>query len=506
MASVSHPRSSEDHRSLVLWFGRAPAPRQLVAHCLQHSLEVKNATGGDVERMCPLARAALFEFPAPESGFETWGMKAIAFCLDHGVQVALVLVLSGGSDLPVMPPQEDLDRYYAAVKALPGRDDRIKALYDNWHRIGLWLHDCPTLPSVNLTTMLEGDLPEDPSARVLLQRAFHDFSALRLIAPPRGKSGAGVWQAEPVGSDRERRALPFFAKIDKRERLTAERSNALIIANGVSKQFHAPLDQGRCVDGHTLALAVYDVVANAIPLRTALPANARGLIVALFEHALGPLRRASSDESLPLVTEFSPGRVKVLRWSDELDESAARARETDAALPLPSELRARAEGFPKMTVRVGTVHGDLHVGNMFAARSEVILIDFGSVTARAPLVGDPACLEVSLTFASAAASTVLPAAVDSDWLREAYRYPLAHTSVAPLSGERAWLAEAVQEIRLRAVSTPREDAAYGFAVACNLLRYASYADNGTLDERALAYELACDLLANVEKEQPSRGK
>jgi hypothetical protein len=116
-------------------------------------------------------------------------------------------------------------------------------------------------------------------------------------------------------------------------------------------------------------------------------------------------------------------------------------------------------------------------------------------------VTDPACLEVSITFAPVEAQDEHSGrgtpATDAEWLRAAYRYPLEPFAVPPKFGREAWVADAVRAVRGAARQLESSAVAYAIAVASYLIRYASYEDSGTLIDRALAYELAANLIRDA---------
>jgi hypothetical protein len=146
----------------------------------------------------------------------------------------------------------------------------------------------------------------------------------------------------------------------------------------------------------------------------------------------------------------------------------------------------------------------------------VLLIDFGSIEFGMPVATDPACLEVSITFAPEEARRELggrtaPSA-DAEWLRGAYRFPLDPFAVPHRYGKESWVAEAVRAIRGVARQLESSTAPFAIATASYLIRFASYCENGSAADRALAYELAARLVlavgahagADTEMEQLSR--
>jgi hypothetical protein len=63
-----------------------------------------------------------------------------------------------------------------------------------------------------------------------------------------------------------------------------------------------------------------------------------------------------------------------------------------------------------------------------------------------------------------------------------------------------WLWDAVRAIRMFGVLAEGDRKAYVLAVAAYLIRFASYADNGSLKMRALAFALATELVEDLESD------
>jgi hypothetical protein len=225
------------------------------------------------------------------------------------------------------------------------------------------------------------------------------------------------------------------------------------------------------------------------------------LVASLFGQTLrGFLSRVHSEKRRlgQLVAEGRPG---VLRWTDDLGEAAKVARARVPALPTPEHLRTLITSAPERPVHLATVHGDLHAGNLFvrANGTDVIIIDYGSVASEAPLVLDPACLEVSLAFPPGDAESVLFADPEAEHtVRSLYRWPLRGGGA--LEGSRSWppqqewLAQAVRAIRMQAFALEPDAEVYGLVLGSYLLRYASFADHASVADRALAYECGCQLV------------
>lgn len=152
-----------------------------------------------------------------------------------------------------------------------------------------------------------------------------------------------------------------------------------------------------------------------------------------------------------------------------------------------------------------------HFGNLFvrANSSDVIMIDYGSVASEAPLVLDPACLEVSLAFPPGHPAALLYAGTPAEqWLRALYRYPLRIAGVPgtvrpPVHGGE-WLTDAVRAIRMQAFALEPDPDVYAMVVGTYLLRYASFGDQASIADRALAYQCGCQLVGSVARPVESR--
>lgn len=499
-------------RRQVLWIGVNPPSDAFKAACRMPKLVLRVVDQGRVSSAASTARALLVEVSHDDPEFPEWGRCVVEEALAHGLVVGFVMP-EDDSELPDLPDPEVILCLHAAVTAVKSDDPRVRVFIRKWDPIVWWAVDHKPGPGANTDLRINGYDVNVPAIITLLQRAFHDLDRISLQPIDGGKSGASVWMVEPDPEDGSARTLPFVAKLHTREKMGRERSNYLLVRNAVPQYLHAPLDEQRCVEGDTLALAVYDLVSRARPFRSALLDVGPGVLVAsLFEHTLGPWLSRTSAVTAPLAAQFDQGGVvPVLRWSEALRELAEVAQETIPGLPDVDALRAQLAHLPCSPFRTTTVHGDLHAGNLLVRgnTSEVVLIDFGSVQSTAPLVSDPACLEVSLTFAgrtvpdSSWPETGSPK-VDAKWLRSVYKYPLEPSAVQVTSGAGAWLGQSVRAIRSQARQHEPEPTAYAVAVAAYLIRYASYDDHGTLADRALAYELACGLIEAVESELVGR--
>lgn len=488
-------------RRLVLWVGGASGP-PLDAHGVLairgYRVEriernaLLDAVTGDVAAVC-------FEVAADVPDVWASAADVARHLLDQGIGVAFAHA-------------EDVDRltFGSAVANVAGQDPaRIRVIYRDWLELARWVAEqLPPEPVGNPKLMITGEVVDDPTARLLLQRAFGDLTGIALRTIEEGKSGAKVWIVTPHPQDRQRRYPPLLAKYNVVAKTRGERSQYELHAHDIlSFRLHPPLLQARCVESVTHGLLVFDFVEGAQPftavLRSYPPAQ---LIGALFDHTLAGCRKTATETRGSIVAPFE--RVSALRWSPALDVAASLAQQHRPDLPDPVRLRSTLSALPPVPHRIGVAHGDLHTGNLLVAAgsSDVLLIDFASVSRGCPLAMDPACLEVSIAFAptdaASAMGRVMPPGADAEWLRRAYRYPLDPSAVPDrLAGHvwaaDAWVADALRAVRAEARKVEPSPLPYAVAVASYLIRYASHDDHASCACRALAYEFACDLVLNV---------
>lgn len=491
-------------RSLVLWCGNTPpvgTTHALTGRGLQPCETAM--TPAAIALNAARARAVIIEVPPELLDARDWASPVIEEALAHG----LAVVLTDRSAIET----ESAHRFSKAVEGLVKHDAlRVISMLPFWDEIANWIGRHNAGPPPSVTIRLDGDVPTEPDAVLLLRRAFHDMSAVTLARLVGGKSGAGVWSATPSESDAATRAAPFLVKYNELRKTRGEKSRYSQYANErVSFRLRPPLQADRCVEAQTRGLLVFDFIERAIPFRTALLTYAPAQIIgSLFGHTLAGCLRSAVEVAGHPAAAFA--RINVLKWSVALDGAAEHARTSRPELPVAVALRAAVEALPAMPHRVATAHGDLHTGNLLVAAgsSDVLLIDFGSIEFGMPVATDPACLEVSVTFAPRDIAPELgdrsaPAA-DEAWLRAAYRFPLEPFTVPLRHGKDAWLSDAVRAIRAEDRKLEADPVPYAVAVASYLIRFAAYASNGTDADRGLAYELACNLFASVDVVLSSR--
>jgi hypothetical protein len=490
-----HGRDRKD----VLWIG-SEVPNRLIGELMRADFNV--VTVGrevdEVEIRSPHARALLIEIQ-PFANDVEWIAPLVAVALDHGLLVVFTIPSFAYDDDAA--EHEAREHCYGVSKPflVPGR---VRAHFSDWDRIASAIGDHEPKSGCNRSLQMHGDVPSDPTSLLLLRRAFWDLEGLTLEVLQSGRSGAAVWLARPSAKDQCRRTAPFLVKWNSLQKMAAERSNvSQHAANTVSFRLTPPLHAARCIEGSATGLLVFDFIDHAIPFATAIQHYPAGqLIGSLFDHTLAGCLRVASDVTKSAVLPYEKNGM--LRWSDDLQEAAKIVHAHDSTAASVEVLREQFINLPEIAHRVGTVHGDMHSENLLVAigSSDVLLIDFGKTLYEMPIVADAACLEVSMAFApdhSRSQLNRLSPSDDANWLTRAYEYPMAPHAVPPRDDRDRWLSEALRAVRGAARQHDPSSVSYAVAIVVYLLRYASYADNGSVHDRALAYMLAARLTMAV---------
>jgi hypothetical protein len=129
----------------------------------------------------------------------------------------------------------------------------------------------------------------------VLRRAFSDCATIDVTFLRGGKSGATVLSvaAEFPGADAGPYPLPYFAKIDKRDRIETEcRSYERFVSRYVPFSQRPNFEPSRHVLSSSMGILVGDFVENSVELAAVIrPTGARGVIHSLFDDALRGWRR-----------------------------------------------------------------------------------------------------------------------------------------------------------------------------------------------------------------------
>jgi hypothetical protein len=243
---------------------------------------------------------------------------------------------------------------------------------------------------------LRRKLELDTESEILLRRAFseQECTSVHLVPIDGGKSGAKVYRAYA-----ERGGLeglwpqPHFVKIGPRGKIFTEYE---IYEERVDPYipFHLGphLDRDRCCLGAKNGIIVGDYVEESESLHTcACTGRSASAIACLFDKTLLGWHRQAQKVPSSLADVLRPRFPRMGKFPAN---RIARARELGATLN-PDELFALFMRCTLPLVLVGSIHGDLHAGNVRVRATDAIVIDFYAHST-GPLVYDAACLEASL--------------------------------------------------------------------------------------------------------------
>jgi hypothetical protein len=335
------------------------------------------------------------------------------------------------------------------------------------------------------TELLQG------SAQILLHRAFSDCKSIRIEGLTGGKSANvfcvyATFRDSLVGP----RPLPFFAKIDRKDKILEELQNYTTFADHfVPFNLRPNLHEQRCLIGASEGILVGNFVEHSEPLWDVVKRGAaQESIHSLFDHALRGWRLQAYEgysqvQSGPLITSlgnvFDPGRVSQNRRKV--------AKELGGNLS-PEQVYEKLQKQPLSAYRVAPIHGDLNAQNVRVRGTDAILIDFAK-TRTGPIVADPAALEVNLAFTIASESDD-----NEGWrklidrlYRRAYLRQPPPPAAQPLP--REWLWTCVRQIRMVALSMETTAGEYRDAVVAYLLRFAMFAAESAKEEHRRAYAM-----------------
>lgn len=459
-----------DARTAVLWNGHPPTPE--VATAIQKrgllAEQVSAVNSADLNKACATVFCARGQSPAPIIK----GVKDFANdCLNHGHRVIVCCE----------------ENVWKALSGIAG--------IGHWQFVNLSA-DCDAFAELVRGGLLEAGPPAtgpEPEIelglslddRILFRRAFWDCDIARVKELKEGRSSARVFRVHARRKNQEPPGylLPFLVKIDAADEMRRERINYSRFVEG-----HVPFTQrpnfsaSRSISTPTRAIMVSDFVDEAHSLvEVCRRPESRDVLYSLFDDALRSWRRdafndnASSPE-LP-ITIYLGSAVK----PSEILASVLSKAEKLGLKAAPADLLARLEAVSAFPYRIGTIHGDLHPGNVMVRRQEAILIDFASIWENRPIIADLACLEVAACF------TVAPERVGRSarqlnqseykvWTAELAKLfdftCLNHVPPLQEPGPQDWLWTLCRQTRSMATQADASKAAYASALVIYLLRRA----------------------------------
>jgi hypothetical protein len=480
-------------RPVVRWFGKPPTPEQ------RQAIEERDLKLFFDEPDTPelrFARCAVFWATDEHYGAMVSLLEDdLAAAVDEGLLVYVV----------VPDRNSNIQHTTRAIeKIAPNYSDRqlpvlVRAEGVSIHEIanGALLHKPGPLAN-GLLKVPDGH-GLSPTDLRLLQRAFHDFSEVRLTPISAGFSGADTFFVESVRLSPVRaEPKPYFLKVGDSEDLVDE------------------LERFR---KHAEHFITWTLRPNFVPERS-IQGTKRGLLVGAFvEGAESLAHYARKGEGVPYITALFEDTMAGLRKHCETKvgsvvdalhdydkhdripaERVEAARALGGQVYEPKQLWRGLLSAPTHSWNECVMHGDMHGQNVRARRGEAILIDFAHTT-RGPTSADPACLEVWLVMEPDGHAT------SRDqwraWAEELYRPDVIEQMLTVhASPSGYWFHDCVAEIRRVAAKSLAGSAEYKLALTVFLLRHASFTaneENKDEDEyrRTYAYWLANRLVTTL---------
>lgn len=351
---------------------------------------------------------------------------------------------------------------------------------------------------------IRGDIDkaeDEQSSRALLKRAFSDAATLQLTHLPGGATAdafeVGVTAIETGVASRH---IPYFAKIGAIEDIARELQNyELWVTTYVPSHMRPVFDSGRHCFGSTKACLVGSFVGNSESLKDVAARHQSGAVIhELFEDVLvgwraqGQLRKNISvcgDLVVALSETTREARLETAKVQASIVRSGEQIESPEILLRQLKSYRANAV--------CGITHGDLHTNNIRVYRGRPIIIDFGSISHGAPLVLDPARLEVSVVFDALGEEE--PA---RGWIRcveDLYLGRSAGPIPARFGETYGPLWSAVRSIRLAAISSLDDPRNYACALAGQLLWWSArrVCTQAEIYRRPFAYRIANHLIGSL---------
>lgn len=489
-------------RTKIFWFGQPPSEEDK-RHAEEHDFQLV-ASATDVRPDFRFGRAAIFWATGAHFGTAAVCLKAqVANALNEGLYV--VVVVSGEADDVRLKEVSKVLKDNDPHGALTGRY-RVRSMPVSVHKLmnQILRHDPGPAKNLNLNIDPPGQLTA--SETLLMQRAFHNCTDIRLKPISRGYSGAKTFfvEARLAASNAGPEPEPFFAKLGGSGKLQEE-----LIRFQQFAEHHVPwylrpnFLPERSIYGVTEAILVGSFVRESLSLaECARAGTGTQPIRSLFEETLAGLRRQShtAEEGRPksVVDALEPfsnlNGVPEERWRAAAIWFGGEPVE-------PRALWWQMLSLPEQRWRKSGIHGDMHGENVRVRKQDAIVIDFAQACT-GPASADLASLEVWLSFEPS--NDGLPfdewkAVVELLYSPKAIDASLGNC--AAIAGD-SWIRACVAEIRRLAQQAVESNDEYKRVLAVYLLRQASFSANPDCPEddefrRAYAYWLSCRLVASL---------
>lgn len=483
-------------RPKILWFGRPPGHGD---HTEARNRQLEIEVPGENPQFT-FARAAVFWATTGHYEQAIEALEAhLAQAMDEGLLIYVVVTEDGQFNdalaalSGLLPKGTPTDRYVLRSGDVPAHEAANAAL----------MHDPgpPANASLEISGAVETLVPEQ---RLLLQRAFHDCTAIRLEKIGGGFSGATTFlvDATLAASNAGPEPMPYFAKMGDSSKLRGE-----MVLFRQYAEHHVPwylrpnFLPDKCLQGVVTGILVGSFVQSSHSLAQVVwEGNGVSHIRSLFEETLGGLRRQSQSVQLETarsaVAALEPfcghHGVPVVRWE-------AAGSLFGGEVLAPHTLWRKLLNLPPQRWRRSALHGDMHGENVRIRKGDAIVIDFAQATT-GPMSADLANLEIWLSFELSPGP--LPersrwrAVVDALYRSDRIDAELAEAAAAhPLS-------DCIREIRRLAKLSVESVNEYKRVLAVYLIRQASFQANPcdqNEDEfrRCYAYWLANRLVLDL---------
>ncbi len=351
---------------------------------------------------------------------------------------------------------------------------------------------------------------------VLVQRAFHDCSSVKLLSHPEGRSGVYTYRAYAVRritAENIHVSTPqpyqYFVKIGDRKQISKE----FLAYRDISLE-HIPFHLGprlrldRCELGAEQGIIVCDYVSDSEKLLDcARDGRAVPVIASLYNNTIRAWLDGSSESQKSLQDYLRD------RMPESIPEQRRILINQIESLKCPTELKRLFEIIPSTPVLTGVVHGDLHSLNVLVRGIDAILIDFEKVENNKPLLLDLASLEAGL-FVDGFVNEHRSRKVVLESIEPLYELNsiVHHKKIEnDLSDESAWFFDCIRQIRMQAREIEKTKGQYALTLSVELAKKACKENlniqnesNGktlTVDDvRSLAYILSQRVLTNLSED------
>ena len=385
---------------------------------------------------------------------------------------------------------------------------------NTWSDVARYLQDYPpdVLPSLALKIEAFDEYNErlklSCEQRILIQRAFHDCSIVKLVRNPGGHSGVDTYRAYATHvSDYLSQVSPYmlFVKVGKRKLISKE-----YLAYRDIAMEHIPFHLGprirldRCALGAQQGIIVSDYVSGSEKLHEcARSGRAVAVIASLFNTTLRAWYKGWREVDKPLQDYL---KEKMPLEIPEHRRSLIKSLGSSKGL---TELKHLLEKTSSRPVKVGVVHGDLHTRNVLVRGGDAIVIDFEKVERNFPLLFDLASLEAGLFVDGFIGDlrTKEDLLESIDCLYEVNTLINHHLVICETINRSAWYFDCVRQIRMQAREIELVSKQYALTVATVLAKKSCSphifptepAEKGLSREvlRALAYILAERILVKL---------